>query len=481
VVLSLTSSNAFVTPKQNSLSQSWISPSSPSFSNTQLEAFGLRTLFGLEKSFCLGPPTTPEISEGQVRSMFYLWNNALATGDSRIVAGLYASDAVLLPTVSDIPRTSFDTIKDYFDNFLKNKPQGTILDGKIKIGDGWAKDAGIYEFTMGKDGSKVKARYSFIYIYSGGRWRILHHHSSMMPEGLIVSPKINKDNVQNLFYLWNDALATLDPDAVAKRYSKNAVLLPTVSDTPRTDYDSIKDYFNNFLKLKPQGRILESHVTTGSNWAKDVGIYEFTMGKDGSKVKARYSFVYVFEDGEWKINHHHSSAMPESMQKSSAGPKITKEEAQGLFKLWNDALATLDSDAVAMRYSKNAVLLATVSDTPRTDYNSIKDYFDNFLKLKPQGTILDSYVQVGEGWAKDVGTYEFVMRANGSIVKARYSFVYVFEDGQWKISHHHSSAMPEAMLQGAKPKEKETKVIIKDKDGKNEKVINGAKTVVVMK
>jgi uncharacterized protein (TIGR02246 family) len=413
--------------------------------------------------------------------MFYLWNNALATGDSRIVAGLYASDAVLLPTVSDIPRTSFDSIKDYFDNFLKNKPQGVILDGKIKIGDGWAKDAGIYEFTMGKDGSKVKARYSFIYIYSGGRWRILHHHSSMMPEGLIVSPKINKDNVQNLFYLWNDALATLDPDAVAKRYSKNAVLLPTVSDTPRTDYDSIKDYFNNFLKLKPQGRILESHVTTGSNWAKDVGIYEFTMGKDGSKVKARYSFVYVFEDGEWKINHHHSSAMPESMQKSSAGPKITKEEAQGLFKLWNDALATLDSDAVAMRYSKNAVLLATVSDTPRTDYNSIKDYFDNFLKLKPQGTILDSYVQVGEGWAKDVGTYEFVMRANGSIVKARYSFVYVFEDGQWKISHHHSSAMPEAMLQGAKPKEKETKVIIKDKDGKNEKVINGAKTVVVMK
>jgi ketosteroid isomerase-like protein len=42
------------------------------------------------------------------------------------------------------------------------------------------------------------------------------------------------------------------------------------------------------------------------------------MGKDGSKVKARYSFIYVFEDGEWKISHHHSSAMPEAMMQAVA-------------------------------------------------------------------------------------------------------------------------------------------------------------------
>jgi hypothetical protein len=29
--------------------------------------------------------------------------------------------------------------------------------------------------------------------------------------------------------------------------------------------------------------------------------------------------------------------------------------------------------------------------------------------------------------------------------------VYVWEDGQWKISHHHSSVMPEAFL-GPSPK-----------------------------
>lgn len=373
--------------------------------------------------------------------MFNLWNDALATLNSDTVAKRYAKDPILLPTVSDKPRTDYASIKDYFDNFLKLKPQGIISEGKITVGHNWANDAGIYEFTMGATGAKVKARYSFVYVYEDGEWKIAHHHSSTMPEGG-ASKQLPTEKVQGLFHLWNDALATLDSATVAKRYAKNAVLLPTVSDTPRTDFESIKNYFDAFLKLKPQGVILESHVMKGDNWCKDVGIYEFTMGATGAKVKARYSFVYVLEDGEWKIAHHHSSAMPES----NLGPKLTKEEAQSLFGLWNNALATLDSDAVAMRYAKNAVLLPTVSDTPRTDYASIKDYFDNFLQKKPQGTILESHVTLGNGWCKDVGIYEFTMHASGDKVKGRYTFVYVFEDGEWKISHHHSSVMPEAFL-----------------------------------
>ena len=43
-------------------------------------------------------------------------------------------------------------------------------------------------------------------------------------------------------------------DAVTKRYAKKAVLLPsTASDIARTDYDTIKHYFDDFLKTKPQG------------------------------------------------------------------------------------------------------------------------------------------------------------------------------------------------------------------------------------
>jgi uncharacterized protein (TIGR02246 family) len=256
--------------------------------------------------------------------------------------------------------------------------------------------------------------------------------------------ELSDDKVRGLFSLWNNALATLDPDTVAKRYSKKPILLPTVSDTPRTDYDLIRSYFVAFLQNKPQGVILESNVLKGEGWCLDAGIYKFTLGATGAKVKARYTFQYVFEDGEWKIAHHHSSVMPEGIP---ASPQpITETEIKGLFKLWNDALATLNPDAVAKRYSKNGVLLPTVSDIPRTNYTLIHDYFTNFLKNKPQGVILESYVIAGHNWAQDAGIYEFTMGATGDVVKARYTFVYVFEDGEWKISHHHSSIMPESFL-----------------------------------
>ncbi|KAG7339559.1 calcium/calmodulin dependent protein kinase II Association-domain containing protein [Nitzschia inconspicua] len=126
------------------------------------------------------------------------------------------------------------------------------------------------------------------------------------------APAISNGEVQSLFSLWNDALATLDPDTVAKRYAKTSVLLPTVSDEPRTDYNGIRSYFVDFLKKKPQGVILESNVIQGQDWCMDAGIYEFTMGATGDKVKARYTYVYTYEDGEWKIAHHHSSVMPEA-------------------------------------------------------------------------------------------------------------------------------------------------------------------------
>lgn len=103
----------------------------------------------------MSPPS--EISEGQVRALFYLWNDALATGDSRIVAKRYSEDPLLLPTVSDTPRTDYDTIKEYFDNFLKLEPQGVILDGHITIGNGWARDGGKIIYELSLDASRLSS------------------------------------------------------------------------------------------------------------------------------------------------------------------------------------------------------------------------------------------------------------------------------------------------------------------------------------
>lgn len=87
----------------------------------------------------------------------------------------------------------------------------------------------------------------------------------------VMSQPITKAEVRGLFDLWNNALKTGDPAIVAKRYAQEGVLLPTLSDVPRTDVEGIKDYFVHFLEKKPTGKILEGEIYVGNNWAQDAG------------------------------------------------------------------------------------------------------------------------------------------------------------------------------------------------------------------
>jgi hypothetical protein len=256
---------------------------------------------------------------------------------------------------------------------------------------------------------------------------------------LVPAALINKAQVRGLFSLWNSSLATKDARIVAKRYSKDPIVFTIESDIPCTDYASIKNNYELFLQRKPQGEILDGKILIGHNWANDAGICEFTLGTTGEKIKARYSFFYEYEDGQWKIAQHHLSEMPEQK-----GRSITPEHAENLFHLWNDALDTLDSTAIAKRYSKDATLLPAVSDTPLTGFANIKEYFDNFLQLQPHAVILESHVAAGDNFCNHVGVYELTMRATGGKVKANFSFVYVYEDMQWKILHHHSAGASQA-------------------------------------
>lgn len=135
--------------------------------------------------------------------------------------------------------------------------------------------------------------------------------------------------VAAMFDDWNFALSSLNPDQVVQRYWPNAVLLPTQSNTPRTSPPMIRDYFEHFLAQRPRGRIDSRTIQTSCNLAIDMGTYSFSlMDEKGStrEVAARYTFVYQYRDGGWKILHHHSSGMPEQMaapvlaQPASAAP-----------------------------------------------------------------------------------------------------------------------------------------------------------------
>ena len=122
---------------------------------------------------------------------------------------------------------------------------------------------------------------------------------------------MNDADVLGLFDQWNTALSTLNPDTVTALYADNAVLLPTVSNQGRHNHEEIRDYFVGFLQKSPQGVVDEFNVNILSDThVTNSGIYTFTFG-DGSKVSARFSYLYVASDDGWKILQHHSSAMPE--------------------------------------------------------------------------------------------------------------------------------------------------------------------------
>ena len=120
---------------------------------------------------------------------------------------------------------------------------------------------------------------------------------------------IDAPAVAELFDRWNGALRSGDPAQVSALYSADALLLPTLSNEPRTTPAGIRDYFTGFLAGGPQGHIDSRSLQLGCNEAMAAGTYSFRFA-DGRQVRARYTFVYVFSDGRWQIQHNHSSLMP---------------------------------------------------------------------------------------------------------------------------------------------------------------------------
>jgi uncharacterized protein (TIGR02246 family) len=117
--------------------------------------------------------------------LFSQWNAAWATKNPDAVTDLFARDAVLLPTISKIPRTDRAAIRDYFVGFLKNSPVARIDSSKVIEGcnklvrmGGWSVDL-TDPATNAK--SSVSGRYTFIYKYEDGAWKVAHLHSSLNP------------------------------------------------------------------------------------------------------------------------------------------------------------------------------------------------------------------------------------------------------------------------------------------------------------
>ncbi|MDO8825647.1 SgcJ/EcaC family oxidoreductase [Methylophaga sp.] len=166
-------------------------------SNVKLKLI-LPLVFGLSLTACAPEPEVhaAQVSEAEIQNLFERWNQSLQTGDPAAVTANYASNAVLLPTVSNKVRTNHTEIEDYFVHFLELNPYGRIDERHITINNDIAIDAGIYTFDVTKNGElkQVQARYNFVYErQNNGEWLIVNHHSSAMPEVMVDEAELMED------------------------------------------------------------------------------------------------------------------------------------------------------------------------------------------------------------------------------------------------------------------------------------------------
>lgn len=112
------------------------------------------------------------------------WLQAISTGSPNAVIELYTDQSILLPTFSKMVHTTYEERLRYFSFFtsLKNL-KGIVEEQHPKIFDGIATNCGLYTFTFERSGKTVTtlARFSFTYIYKNGAWKIVSHHSSVLP------------------------------------------------------------------------------------------------------------------------------------------------------------------------------------------------------------------------------------------------------------------------------------------------------------
>ena len=123
-----------------------------------------------------------------------------------------------------------------------------------------------------------------------------------------------KEDVAAATAKWADVFVLDDPDPILALYDMEAVLWGTLSPTRRDDPAAIRDYFVKAFKALPGHTVTfgDQYIRIYGDTAINTGYYIFSFMKDGETkaLAARYSFVYVKRNGEWKIVDHHSSATP---------------------------------------------------------------------------------------------------------------------------------------------------------------------------
>ena len=112
--------------------------------------------------------------------MLQTWVEKIRSNNANKVANLYHEKGLLLGTFSNIERIGQSLILDYFNNLLRSQVDVEIITKHEHKSQSIATVSGLYNFIL--NDQKIEARFSFVFLKTKERWRILSHHSSILPK-----------------------------------------------------------------------------------------------------------------------------------------------------------------------------------------------------------------------------------------------------------------------------------------------------------
>ncbi|WP_417603263.1 DUF4440 domain-containing protein [Owenweeksia hongkongensis] len=119
------------------------------------------------------------------------WKDAIKARQLNKILNLYSEKAILLGAFSPEVASTKSEISQYFKELFKRTDLSVcFLETYITKMEDAAINTGIYRFDYTEDGNRrsVVARYTFALQYSEitGQWLIINHHSSVLPQKILV-------------------------------------------------------------------------------------------------------------------------------------------------------------------------------------------------------------------------------------------------------------------------------------------------------
>ncbi len=112
--------------------------------------------------------------------MLQTWVEKIRSNDANKVADLYHKNGLLLGTFSNIERNGNNLILDYFKNLLTSQVDVEIVTNHEYKTEYITTSSGLYNFILNNE--KIEARFSFVFLKTKKNWKILSHHSSVLPK-----------------------------------------------------------------------------------------------------------------------------------------------------------------------------------------------------------------------------------------------------------------------------------------------------------